>query len=61
MPAVALFGGSLNPPTVQHRAIVEALARQFDSVVIVPCGPRAEKRTNDGTDAGQGGMARAAH
>lgn len=45
---IAVFGGSFNPPGVHHRRIVEALARRFDAVKVVPCGPRPDKPvTND--------------
>jgi NAD kinase len=45
---LAIYGGSFNPPGLHHRATVEMLCRQFDEVVIVPCGPRPDKPvTND--------------
>src|SRR5687767_11797997 len=45
---VAVFGGSFSPPGLHHRAIVQELARQFDQVVVVPCGPRPDKpQTSD--------------
>lgn len=45
---IALYGGSFNPPGIHHREIAEALAREFDEVLIVPCGPRPDKPvTND--------------
>jgi NAD+ kinase len=45
---LAIYGGSFNPPGRHHRDITEALAREFDEVVIVPCGPRPDKPiTND--------------
>ena len=45
---VAVFGGSFSPPGLHHRAIVQELARQFDKVVVVPCGPRPDKpQTSD--------------
>jgi NAD+ kinase len=40
---IALFGGSFNPPGIHHRKIVETLARRFDKVLVVPCGPRPDK------------------
>lgn len=47
-PQVAVFGGSFNPPGNHHREIVEALSRDFDEVLVVPCGPRPDKPvTND--------------
>ncbi len=45
---LALFGGSFNPPHLHHRAISLELARHFDEVIVVPCGPRPDKpRTNE--------------
>jgi NAD kinase/nicotinic acid mononucleotide adenylyltransferase len=40
---IALFGGSFNPPGLHHRRIAELLARRFDEVRVVPCGPRPDK------------------
>lgn len=40
---MALFGGSFNPPGLHHLRIAEVLAREFDEVRIVPCGPRPDK------------------
>ncbi len=42
---IAIFGGSFNPPGCHHRLIVERLAKDFDKVLIVPCGPRPDKAT----------------
>ena len=45
---LALFGGSFNPPGLHHRQIAETLARHFDEVIVIPCGPRPDKPiTND--------------
>lgn len=45
---IAIFGGSFNPPGLHHRLLAEALVRDFDEVIIVPCGPRPDKpATND--------------
>jgi NAD+ kinase len=45
---IALFGGSFNPPHRDHLAIVQELSKQFDEVIVVPCGPRPDKPvTND--------------
>lgn len=45
---VAIFGGSFNPPALHHRVIAERLAREFDQVIVLPCGPRPDKApTND--------------
>ncbi len=45
---IAIFGGSFNPPGIHHRMIAQALAEQFQEVVVVPCGPRPDKPvTND--------------
>lgn len=40
---IALFGGSFNPPGLHHRVIAQRLAREFDQVRIIPCGPRPDK------------------
>lgn len=40
---MALFGGSFNPPGLHHLQIAELLARNFDEVRIIPCGPRPDK------------------
>lgn len=39
----AIFGGSFNPPGRHHQAVAEALAREFDEVRVIPCGPRPDK------------------
>jgi nicotinate (nicotinamide) nucleotide adenylyltransferase len=45
---IAVFGGSFNPPGSHHVAIAEALSREFDLVMVVPCGPRPDKlETNE--------------
>lgn len=44
---IALFGGSFNPPGLHHRLVVETLARHFDRVLVVPCGPRPDKPTTN--------------
>lgn len=44
---IALFGGSFNPPGLHHRHIAERLARDFDTVLIIPCGPRGDKATTN--------------
>lgn len=40
---IAIFGGSFNPPGVHHRRLAENLARRFDEVRVIPCGPRPDK------------------
>ncbi|HOX44308.1 MAG TPA: NAD(+)/NADH kinase [Myxococcota bacterium] len=40
---LAILGGSFSPPTAYHRRAAEALAAEFDEVVVVPCGPRPDK------------------
>ncbi len=40
---IAIFGGSLNPPGLHHRAIAQRLAGEFDEVRVLPCGPRPDK------------------
>jgi NAD kinase len=40
---IAILGGSFSPPAAHHRRAAEELARRFDLVVVVPCGPRPDK------------------
>ncbi|MBI2449961.1 MAG: NAD(+) synthase [Candidatus Nealsonbacteria bacterium] len=40
---VAIFGGSFNPPAMNHKFIVAELSRVFEKVVVVPCGIRTDK------------------
>lgn len=40
---IAIFGGSFNPPGLHHRRLAEKLARRFDEVRVIPCGPRPDK------------------
>jgi NAD+ kinase len=49
-PTIAVFGGSFSPPGVHHRAIVQELARHFDLVIVVPCGPRPDKPSTSEVD-----------
>jgi nicotinate (nicotinamide) nucleotide adenylyltransferase len=45
---IAIFGGSFNPPANHHVHIVRELSKEFDELVVVPCGPRPDKpSTND--------------
>ena len=44
MSTIAVFGGSFDPPGLHHRRIVEEVRKHFDSVVVVPCGPRPDKQ-----------------
>lgn len=46
---IAIYGGSFNPPGLHHRHIAEQLGRHFDSVIVVPCGPRPDKAGVDNT------------
>lgn len=48
---IAIYGGSFNPPGLHHRQIVEFLSREFDRVIIVPCGPRPDKQTVNDVDS----------
>jgi nicotinate-nucleotide adenylyltransferase len=43
--AVAFYGGSFNPPTLAHVAIVDHLLENpfFDQVIVKPCGVRSDK------------------
>ena len=57
MKRIAVFGGSFNPPGIHHRATAEVLARHFDQVIVVPCGPRPDKPvTNDVPSAHRAAM-----
>ena len=47
---IAVFGGSFNPPTLAHIAVVEVLVKDGYEVVIVPCGMRPEKITTRHVD-----------
>ncbi|KKU07467.1 MAG: inorganic polyphosphate/ATP-NAD kinase [Candidatus Uhrbacteria bacterium GW2011_GWE2_45_35] len=47
---IAFYGGSFNPVTVGHEAAVRILSERFDRVVVVPCGPRPDKRSTDTID-----------
>jgi len=49
-PQIAIFGGSFDPPGLHHRQIVEVMSREFDSVIVVPCGPRPDKETVNDVD-----------
>lgn len=40
---IVIFGGSFHPPGLHHRRIVELLAKRFNEVVVIPCGPRPDK------------------
>eukprot|EP00727_Mastigamoeba_balamuthi_P012481 m51a1_g7856 hypothetical protein (208) ;mRNA; r:243627-248509 len=40
---VAVVPGCFNPPTVAHQEVVRALGRHYDRVVVLPCGPRADR------------------
>lgn len=44
---IAIFGGSFNPPGLHHRRLAEKLARRFDDVRIIPCGPRPDKEVTN--------------
>jgi len=61
MKKIALFGGSFNPPGDHHLAIARLLVAHFDSVIIVPCGPRSDKEsTQQVTPFHRGEMAKLA-
>lgn len=38
---IALYGGSFNPPHLQHQAVVRHLAERFDEVWVIPCKEHA--------------------
>lgn len=41
---IALFGGSFNPPGIHHRKVAIELSKQFDLVLVVPCGFRTDSK-----------------
>jgi NAD kinase len=43
MARIAFYSNAFDPPTVHHRWVAEQLAKQFDRVVCVPCGPRKSR------------------
>ncbi len=45
--AIAVYGGSFNPPTRHHRDVATLLSEHFREVVVVPCGPRPDRPTTD--------------
>ncbi|MCZ7649058.1 MAG: NAD(+)/NADH kinase [Planctomycetota bacterium] len=49
-PRIAIYGGSFSPPGQHHRRIAELLAREFDRVIVVPCGPRPDKQVATSVD-----------
>lgn len=44
---LVIFGLSGNPSALHHKVIAEVLSMMFDSVIVVPCGPRPEKATTN--------------
>lgn len=52
---LAVFGGSFNPPTCVHCDIARELAREFNEVIVVPCGPRPDKPSVNEIPAGHRG------
>ncbi|MFZ2310957.1 MAG: NAD(+) synthase [Patescibacteria group bacterium] len=49
---IAVFGGSFNPPCLHHQGISRQLSREFDHLIIVPCGKRADKDLVGNDDRG---------
>jgi nicotinate (nicotinamide) nucleotide adenylyltransferase len=45
-----IYGGSFNPPGLHHLVLAEKLTKQFDRVIIVPCGFRSDKVSFDHVD-----------
>jgi NAD kinase len=43
MRQLVVYGATFNPPGLYHRRVCERLAREFDEVVVVPCGPRTDR------------------
>jgi nicotinate (nicotinamide) nucleotide adenylyltransferase len=46
-PTIGVFGGSFNPPTIDHLIIAEKAAAAFGKLVILPCGMRPDKSTTN--------------
>ncbi len=44
---LAVFGGSFNPPALHHVEIAREVSKDFDELVVVPCGPRPDKETTN--------------
>src|SRR3989339_198755 len=40
---IAIYGGSFNPPGLNHLQVVQSALKSFDTVIVVPCGPRGDK------------------
>ena len=47
---IAVFGGSFNPPGRHHRLMAERLAKDFDKILVVACGPRPDKSSTQDID-----------
>ena len=50
---VVVFGGSFDPPGINHEIIAEKLSEIFDLVLVVPCGIRMDKPSTAMTDPQQ--------
>ncbi|MBF0196395.1 MAG: hypothetical protein HQL32_01730 [Planctomycetes bacterium] len=50
---IAFYGGSFNPPTIAHKAIIEHLLQvpSFEKVIVKPCGVRRDKPELRGSEA----------
>jgi len=42
---ICVYGGTFDPAGLHHRQIATELAKLYDIVVVVPCGPRLDKAT----------------
>ncbi len=40
---IAIYGGSFNPPGLNHLQVVQSALKGFDLVIVVPCGRRGDK------------------
>jgi hypothetical protein len=49
-PRVGLYGGSFNPPGLNHREVAKHIRLFFDQVLVLPCGPRPNKVTTNSVD-----------
>jgi NAD+ kinase len=47
---IVVYSGSFNPPSLHHRRVARALAKQFDEVIVVPYGTRHDKLVANDVD-----------
>jgi NAD+ kinase len=47
---IGLFGGSFNPPGINHLRVAEAIAGLLPHIAIIPCGFRSDKDSTNNID-----------